>query len=347
MVGRRIEYHTGFHRPVVWWRPQAGPFQAVSMELVGKGRAPGENRFTVTLPVEEGVTIQFYFKGEPGRDPRRRYYETALDYVFVQDGQIFDYQPAAKVAPPSRAYSPEAVPSLLSQHLKEERRYRVYLPRGYRQHTDRRYPVLYLHDGQNIFDNGPFGSWQAKRVLDRVIARGQVRELIVVAIDSGSDRFKDYVPPEDGGQADAYARFLVHELKPMIDRKFRTLPQPEHTGILGSSLGGVASLYLGWQFFHVFRQVGAMSGSWWLKKFQERILSQRKRPIRFYLDSGDSGHCNDCVESTLELRDALLNHHSFELGDDLGHHLAHRHEHSEGYWHRRLPGALRFLFPAA
>ncbi|MGE0492550.1 MAG: alpha/beta hydrolase [Vulcanimicrobiota bacterium] len=346
-MGKRIEYHSGFSRPEVYWRPTTGAFSAVTMRDAGPGRYPGERRWEVILPADSGMNVQFYFSDAQGRDPRRRYYETALDYIFVQDGQLFDYQPASRVSPPSRAYSEHDVPSLRSRHLGESRRFRVYLPRGYRQHTHKRYPVLYMHDGQNIFDQGSFGSWNAQRTLDRVIARGQVKELIVVAVDSGPNRFNDYVPPEDGGRADAYARFLVDELKPYIDARFRTMPQPEHTGILGSSLGGVVSLYLGWDFFHVFRQVGAMSGSWWLRRFRTRILNERKRPIRFYLDTGDSGIYNDGVHHAEEFRNALLEKHEFELGDDFAYLLAHRHEHNEKAWETRLPQALRFLFPAA
>lgn len=338
-----MQYHSGFESVTLHYRLGAGAFTPIEMRQVAPGRNPGEWRWEAKIPVEKGLAVQFYFGQGRGRDPKRRFYETCLDFIFVQDGQIFDYRPAAQVSAPSRAVNNE----IFSRQLGETRNYRVYLPRGYRQHTDRRYPVLYVQDGQNIFEEGEFGSWRAKRVLDRVISRGQVKELIVVAIDSGHNRFQDYVPPEDGGQADAYARFLVQELKPHIDREFRTLPGREHTGVLGSSLGGVFSLYSGWKFFHVFSQVASLSGSWWLRNFQTQIMSERKRPIRLYLDSGDSGYCNDCIHHTLALKEALEEVHDFRLGIDFEHVTGRHHEHNEQCWSARLPGVLRFLFPAA
>ena len=342
---RTVQYHSGFSSVTLYYREGAGAFTRVEMERVGPGRTPEESRWEARLPIEAGVSVQFYFGHQKARDPRRRFYESSLQFVFVQDGQLFNYRPASKVSDANVESGQSA--QLRSKNLNEVRGFRIYLPRGYRQHTERRYPVLYVQDGQNIFDQGSFGSWQAKRVLDRVIARGQVRELIVVAIDSGHNRFQDYVPPEDGGEADRYAKFLVQELKPYIDRNFRTLAGREHTGVLGSSLGGVFSLYSGWKFFHIFSQVAALSGSWWLKNFRTKILQERKRPIRLYLDSGDSGHYEDCVHQTLEFKKQLLENHDFRLGEDFEHLVARDHEHSEEYWSARLPGVLRFMFPAA
>lgn len=347
MQGKTFRYNSGFGRPVLHYSIDGGSFVARPLEVDGVGRYPGEQRWHARDFAPAGKIVRFYLTDATRRDPRSRFYETGLDEIFLQDGQIFDYTPAPRVAAPRKDYQPDRVPGLFSDILGEFRRFRVYLPRGYNQHHDRRYPVLYMHDGQNVFEGGEFGCWNAQRALDRVIARGQVQELIVVAVDSSSDRFADYVPPEDGGRADRYARFLIHELKPHVDRRFRTLPHNHTTGVVGSSLAGVAALYLGWNFFHVFGKVGCLSGSWWLRNFRSRLLDQPRRPIKLYLDSGDSGIYNDCVHHTLEFKDALLNRQVFEPGEDFRHQVAHRHEHNEAAWEARLPEVLRFLFPAA
>lgn len=347
MNGKKLYYQSGFTSPVLHVSCEGGAYRAVPLEDAGEGRWPGERRWAARDFAPSGASVRFFVTGGNQRDPRRRFYETSLNEVYVQDGQLFDYSPTARVAAPRKDYRPNQPPGLFSMFLGEYRHYRVYLPRGYYQHHFRRYPVLYMLDGQNVFDGGAFGCWNAKRALDRVIARGQVRELIVVAVDASRDRFRDYVPPEDGGRADAYARFMVSELKPHIDRRLRTIPHNHTTGILGSSLAGVAALYMGWEFFHIYGRVGCLSGSWWLRNFRRRILSQPRRAIKFYLDSGDSGVYNDSVRDTLELRDELLCHRKFNLGQDFCHLVAHHHEHNESAWEARLPNALRFLFPAA
>ncbi len=343
---RTIKYYSGFHSPTLCYREGAGAFLRVKMTAEGPGRSPGETLWAAEIEANHGTATQFYFQGEAGRDPRARYYETLFNLTYVCDGEIFDYQPGQKVAPSVKAYDLARLPSFYSQELGRHLSYRVYLPRGYNQQTNRRYPVLYMLDGQNIFENSGFGSWEAKRCLDRLIRRGQVAELIVVAVDSGMSRQSDYVPPEDGGQADRFARFLAEEFKGHIDAHFRTKPGRDHSGIIGSSLGGVLSLYTGWKYFHRFGRVGSMSGSWWLKGFRDSLNGERKRPLTVYLDSGDSGIAEDCVNQTRELRE-ILESVGFELGEDLHHGVGHRDEHNERAWSRRLPHALRFLFPAA
>lgn len=346
---RVIKYFSGFAQTTLRYRVGAGAFHCVPMSHAGPGRHDGESLWTAEVEAPDGAVVQMAFSDGHRQDPANRYYETVFLVTYVCEGEIFDYPPelsSHRVAPSEKAYDPQALPTLASQVLGREVAYRVYLPRGYRQHANKRYPVLYMLDGQNIFENSGYGSWQAKESLDRLIRRGQVAELIVVAVDSGMSRMQDYVPPEDGGQAHLFAKFLAEELKSHIDASYRTKPGREHSGLLGSSLGGVLSLYTGWKYFHRFGRIGSMSGSWWLKGFRDQLAAERKRPLTVYLDSGDSGHANDCVGHTLRVRDILQNL-GFELGQDLHHAIGHRDEHNENAWCRRLPHALRFLFPAA
>ncbi|MBN9414406.1 MAG: hypothetical protein J0I12_03165 [Candidatus Eremiobacteraeota bacterium] len=344
---KRVYYHSGFQKPSIHWRRRGDQaFQVSLMQREGAGRNAQEHLWSCALAVDALEVVEFYIADGARRDPSNRWYESRTSLSFLQDGELFTYRPAARVEKPRRAYSTDAPPSIYSQNLGENRSFRVYLPRGYRQHLSRRYPVIYLQDGQNIFESGSFGSWQAQRSLDRGIRRGEVEEVIIVAVDHTSGRWDDYVPAEDGGANNRYARFLSQELKPHIDRTFRTRTGPQDCALLGSSLGGVAALSIAWDHFHQFGKVASLSGSWWLKKFQERMLNQTRRPLKIYVDSGNSGPYNDCIHHTLALRDDLQSRLGYQMGHDLCHVTGDQQAHTESAWGHRLIHALRFLFPA-
>ena len=315
------------------------------MSHSGAGRFAGESTWQARLSVPQGTAIHFYISGDQGRDPARRYYEAVTSTVFLQDGQLYGYRPATQVDAPRRAYEVSNPPRIFSKILNEHRAVRVYLPRGYRQHTHRRYPVVYFQDGQNVFDSGNFGSWNATAALNRLIARGQMEEVIAVAVDHGSNRFGDYVPPQDGGNADAYARFMVQELKPWVDANFRTRSEASQNAIIGSSLGAVAATFIAWEHFHVFGKVASMSGSWWLKNYQSKLLSGRARPLKLYIDCGDSGPYNDFIHHTRALVDGLQSRLGLRQGQDFQFFVGEGHAHTEGAWGFRLKHALQYLFP--
>lgn len=239
--------------------------------------------------------------------------------------------------------------------LNENRPYRVLLPRSYAANVDTDYAVLYMHDGQNVFDFGPFGTWYADEQTEYLIRNGRLRELIIVAIDNTVNRALNYIPPDDivpigpgaggPGQADLYAAFIINELKPVIDATYRTLPDRDNTATLGSSLGGVVSLYLGWDHNNVFARCGPMSGAWQLPNFPASVMSEPYHDLRIYLDSGDSGPASDNAWLTMNLRDSLLTK-GYVLLRDLKHVVGYGQQHNEAAWAARLPGALTYLFPA-
>lgn len=153
-----------------------------------------------------------------------------------------------------------------SAHSPHRRDIAVYLPPGYGSTRSVRYPVLYMHDGQNLFDAASaFGGveWGVDETAERLIAAGRIAPLIVVGICNTPDRLLEYTPVADvrhgGGGAESYGRFLIEELKPAIDSTYRTLPDREHTGVAGSSLGGLVSLHLGIAYPEVFSRLGVVS----------------------------------------------------------------------------------------
>lgn len=359
---KAVLYHSGLAAPKMLWRTggTSGAFASVAMTAIGAGRSQNESRW-LALGVGTGEKpIEFYFTSADGltRDPAgSSTYLTSLDGVFVQDGNLYSYVPAPSVNAWRSDYSVSNLPAIQSipGNLNERRTYRVVLPRGYNQHTSRRYPVVYLHDGQNVFEPGPFGTWNAHSTAGTLTNWGQMRECILVGVDNGPNRIADYSAPDAGGWGDRYVRFLRDELMPVINAQYRTLTDAANTATIGSSMGGHISLYMGWDFTNSFTKIGAFSGAFQISTsgFYNRVQSQPKRPIRLYLDSGDAGTSNDNYWPIFNLRDNLLNPArasgaggAYALERDLKHVIGLGQQHNEAAWAARLPDAYRFLLPA-
>lgn len=218
-----------------------------------------------------------------------------------------------------------------STRLGRRHRIRVYLPPGYNENTLKRYPVLYMQDGQNLFfpDEAFLGNdWQVDRTVGLLDTMSVVDDFIVVGVYS-EDRFAEYTKPG----YETYGESLIGEVKPRIDQDFRTLPGPEETGLIGSSLGGVVSFYLAWQWPDVFCRAGCLSSTFGYRDdLLERVLSEQKRASRFYLDSGWP---EDNYEVTVSMAMALVSR-GWIFGRDLVHFAFPLAEHDEKAWGLRL-----------
>lgn len=247
-----------------------------------------------------------------------------------------------------------------SRILGNRREVLVYLPPGYRRWSRRRYPVLYLHDGQNVFDaatafNGV--EWGVDETAQRLIRGKLIEPLIIVAIaNMGDERIHEYAPTRSVAEAGVqmrqrsrgltrkYGQFLATELKPFIDRKYRTKREAEFTGLGGSSLGGLATMALGIWFANVFSRLAVMSPSiWWNDQVIIRMVQEldEKLPLRIWLDTGTN---EPGWENARALRDALVEK-GWMLNDELNYVEAEGADHSEGAWAARVDPMLRFLFP--
>jgi predicted alpha/beta superfamily hydrolase len=248
----------------------------------------------------------------------------------------------------------DLIPTFHSTALNNDRAIYVYLPPSYDENTRARFPVLYMHDGQNLFDPArAFGgnTWKVQQTLDAAAEDGSIREIIVVGIDNTAQRIYEYTPTTDpntpgGGGGDLYISLLVDELKPKIDAMLRTVPDRANTAILGSSLGGLISAYASVKRPDVYAIAGAMSPStWWNNDYIIGVVKgmpKAARPDRVYVDSGDSGTSNDDVTDTNMLADAYVGL-GYTPNVDFLHVVQAGGQHSEIYWAERLPGALRFL----
>ena len=244
----------------------------------------------------------------------------------------------------------------------------VWLPPGYASDAAARYPVLYMHDGQNVFDPATaFGQvdWGVDEVMTRLVGAGQVRPTIVVAAWNTALRAPEYMPqraligkdlsrwadkiPSGASQApisDAYLRFLVEELKPAIDRRYRTRPGRADTFVMGSSMGGLISLYALAEYPRVFGGAACLSTHWpaadgAVIDYAEKALP-RAGQHRLYFDFGTAG-LDAQYEPYQQRMDGVLRAHGYTEGRDW---VTRRFEgagHDEASWKARLDVPLTFL----
>lgn len=241
-----------------------------------------------------------------------------------------------------------------SQYVQHPRNVWVYLPPGYT--PTQRYPVLYMHDGNNLFDRSTaFGGseWQVDENAERLIRAGQMRPVIIVGIGNTAARMSEYTWYPDqidgkpqGGNGAAYGRFVVEELKPLIDRTYATRPEREHTAIMGSSLGGLISFYVGMQYPHVFGKVGMMSPSiWWKDRAILADVPRLQRDTQVWVDMGT----REGRQPEVGLQNAkdfahALEQQGFEHFRNLAFHIEPGGEHNEQSWAGRIERPLRFFF---
>lgn len=243
-------------------------------------------------------------------------------------------------------FLPGTVVSFSYAAFRDGRQCWIYLPPSY-AHSDRRFPVLYLNDGEIAFD-AEYGM-HVGRICEDLIRRGEIEPIIVVAIENAPDqRTYDYTPwpasywkPNGGG--DFYLRAIRDTLKPEVDRRFRTLPDPGNTAMAGTSLGGLISAYAGYAFDSTFGRVAALSPSYGYAAFAMPAYAiTRGRPAllqRFYQDTGfpDDNWIGWMEQIALE--------QGFILGVDFVSVTVEGGEHSTASWENRVPNMLRFLFP--
>lgn len=240
------------------------------------------------------------------------------------------------------------VPNIESTQLQNSRALRIYLPPSYDENQAKRYPVLYMHDGQNLFDakTAAFGvEWSIDENINRLVATGVMDEVIVVGIDNTADRLSEYTaccdPKYGGGKIEPYQRFVVDTVKPYIDRTLRTLPGREHTAIMGSSLGALASLYIARHSPEAFSKAGVMSGSFWWNRKNALTEVAGHGELKIYLDAGG---VNDDLEVTTAMRDTLLRQ-GYRADQDLLFYSDPAGAHNEKSWAARVARPLTWFFP--
>ena len=254
----------------------------------------------------------------------------------------------------------------LERRVLDGRELLVYLPPGYRAGERRRYPVLILQDGQNLFGEGT-GSWQVHRAIDAEVQAGRAEPVIVIGVPaqpSHEGRVAEYAVHRDegeqlGGGGAAYIEFVADRLVPWVRRELPVREGARHVAIGGSSMGARIALEAALARPDVFGKVMALSPSVWFNDAEilRRVEGSESLPAsaEIYLDSGGSGRSRDDADNVLRLRDALMAR-SFQHGSwdaprqraprRLWHWFQADHQHDETAWRERFPRALRVMFPA-
>ena len=387
--GKLIRYVSSWSTANLFFRDNTlgTDWSAVPMQKVGQGRTASENLFEVADFAPPADEIEFIFfdgaghfdnappppqNAQQGNAPAvpapyqnlapPYNYRTSLDVFAVQDGQVFNYHPPATVSAPNitTRFVNSTVSGIPGRNIK------IFVPRGYTENTNKRYPVVYFHDGQNVFfPGGSFGTWDADRVGIYEMSQGRMREAILVAIDNGndygSDRQIEYIPPGDQlsgrppGTADKYVQFLRDNVLPTLDFNYRTLNQPGQPAqpaaniTAGSSLGGLLTAYMGTTNSGVFGKIGVFSPAFWAgSHFRTDTLDPSpKLPLTIYMDIGSqevSGGAN--ADPYWFDAHGVYNtwlHKGYTVNSELLLYPQCGGMHNEYYWSSRLPTFFQFV----
>lgn len=320
-----------------------------------------DGRWAITLSLPDGVGIQYKFtrgdwgrveKGPSGEEIANRTHTPAG--VETVDHIVYNWA--------------DIVPSTITGHVEwfeyapflGGRRCWVYLPPDYDTSTAD-YPVLYMHDGQNLFDQGTSfaGEWEVDETCEALIASGEIEPIIVVGIENGPLRCFEYTPWTTGslpcgGGADAYLQAIRDTLIPEVNARYRTRTGPDNTMMSGSSLGGILSVYAAYAYADTWGRIGAVSSSYWAQSPIYGFATSQGRPATLSLlyqdmgtlesgtNDGNGNGVNDHVDRLREMRDIALAQ-GFVEGDDLLIVEGPGHSHNEFWWAQRFPDIVRFL----
>jgi predicted alpha/beta superfamily hydrolase len=328
----------------------------------------GGGRYSVDLPERlRGQRIEFKFTlgswervetDAAGADVPNRVFAVPAAGRVIYAGHIGGWRSPGSPAPPRLATRSASV-SVLDEafampQLNRTRRVWIYLPPGY-DASAASYPVLYLQDGQNVFDAATSfaGEWGVDESLDSLRAAGDPGVIVVAVDHAGERRFHEYSPwghpQHGGGEGDAYVDFLVETLKPHVDRRYRTRAGRESTGVAGSSMGGVISLYAALKHPEVFGVAGVFSPALWtvprLYEVAAGFDPRRPRP-RLYLVSGalEGSSPEQYVRDQARMI-GTLEAAGWTVGRDLLGRVREDGTHTEAFWRREFPAAYRWLFP--
>ncbi len=316
----------------------------------------GDHRWRKQIQTEEGASIEYkYTLGSWEREPAGPNGLPLRNLVVQVNGNTVKHDDVMNWTKPSPKTPIESTVTgtlQIYRGMKGEgvldRDVEVWLPPNYEDRGKTRYPVLYMQDGQNVFDaaTSSFGvEWQADETADRMIRSHEIPPLIIVGINNTADRTAEYSP---GTKGTAYMKFVIHRLKPFIDKTYRTKTDPKNTFVAGSSMGGLISMMLPWEHPEVFSAGICMSpafldpnhGKW---DYTAQVLTKRKAPrVFFYIDDGGIG-LDQKLQPGIDKMIGALEERGFHEGLDFQFVKAPDARHSEADWAKRLPGALSWL----
>ncbi|HDP76393.1 MAG TPA: alpha/beta hydrolase [Bacteroidales bacterium] len=284
-----------------------------------------------------------------GKDVRNRVYYPGIDTVriTVQGWRnMFEATKRTSTASANVRFLPS---TLEMKKLNRRRAIRLYLPPNYNQRLQ--FPVIYMHDGQNVFDEATSfaGEWRVDEIMDSLYYTSGFAAIVVAIYNDSKERLNEYSPWRNdslglGGDGDEYAYFVAKELKSFIEKNYRANPNPKFNAIIGSSMGGLISLYIGLKYPDAFGRVGVFSPLLWFspKVFEYVSKYKRRTDQKIYLLAGEK-------ESETLVKDMkMLEHHLYKAGykdeDYVKMKIVPDGRHSEWFWSREFTEALEYLF---
>jgi predicted alpha/beta superfamily hydrolase len=335
-------YICGSQEELGLWNPSK-----MKMDYKGNHTWTKEIRITKSLTIEYKYTLGSWDRqgSDANGNPLQNFVLTVLGDTLVNDNVLFWM----------KGNSRKKITSYVTGKVNYHRQVKgknilardivVWLPPGYNDSTSQRYPVLYMQDGQNIFDpaTSAFGAdWQIDETCDSLIRAKIIPPMIIVGIYNTPDRAKDYTPGVGGS---AYMDFVVKKLKPFVDSVYRTRPTRKYTFVGGSSAGGLISFMLAWEYPQIFSKAICMSPAFKIMNidYVKTVAAYKgeKKTCKFYIDNGGIG-----IETQLQPGiDAMLKAlegKGFKNGKDLL--WIHYPEagHSEPDWAKRFPSAIKW-----
>ena len=325
-----------------------------------------DGRYEAKLRVQAKTHLEFKFTlgGWESVEKGKRFGEIPNRKIIADRSQIVEFEIAnfngfEDESPTHTRHGKfEYIRNFPSKHLENHRNILIYLPPSYKPDNNKKYPVLYMHDGNNLFDaNTAFMGveWEVDEAAERLIEMDLLHEIIIVGVFNTAARLDEYTPTSSsnmgGGRGPKYLKFLIEELIPVINQKFNTLTGPNNTGIMGSSLGGLISLWAGFEHPDVFGRIGSISPSlWWDSNMMENEYLPQKDRVKhkIWLDMGTQEGLNRQGKS-LALQDTrqvseLLKSKGYKQGEDLYYFEHVGAYHDEASWASRIHMPLLFLF---
>ncbi|MFA5833564.1 MAG: alpha/beta hydrolase-fold protein [Bacteroidota bacterium] len=336
-------YIVGNRSEIGFWNPAAVALNKISDSI-----------WNIKTSIDSGTVLQFKITAgswdteaifDSGRVPPNTLIDVTKDTIVILRPLFWKRYLLPKKPEQTIRGKVEYHRQLSGDGLNHKRDVIVWLPPSYEKNPKKNYPVLYMHDGQNIFDPSTAFTgydWRVDEVADSLIKLKKIEEIIIVGIYNSPDRLPEY---SDTPLGTAYMNFVINVVKPMIDSTYRTKPGKEHTGIIGSSLGGLSSLLFVWKRQDVFGMAGCVSSAFWYddeKTLKEiKAYSGHKKNVKVYLDCG--GREKELVGGYKRMVE-ILKSKGFKKGKDLEYTLDAKGTHNEYYWSKRVWRPLVFMY---
>ncbi len=306
---------------------------------------------TVSLPINKNIEFKFT-RGSWGKEALDIHMSVPPNYsiftgesdtlaYFIHSWRDWQMFPVDKVTGNLIIHK-----NVHSPQLENFRTVLVWLPPSYNVNSSKKYPVLYLHDGQNVFTSGLSLSgeeWKLDETVTELISQEKMKEIIMVAAYHGENRTAEYSPKHQGND---YADFLINTIKPWIDQQYRTNPTKENTAVLGSSMGGIISFHLGWEYSNIYSMAGCLSPAFLVDRNEivKRIKKSKDKPDTKFTIQNGTEELEAQFQPAINKMVKYLNKKGYKEDSDYLYRIYDGAYHTESSWAAQVKDTLLFFF---